>query len=266
MDELTEAKQRSRATWAAGDFDQIAGTIWDVGARLVDRLGLGPGERALDVAAGTGNAAIPAAKAGAEVVASDLTPELFEAGRRRAAEAGVELEWVEADAEALPFEDGSFDAVLSTFGHMFAPRHEVAAAEIARVLRPDGRVGLCCWTPEGRIGDFFKTIGSHTGPPPGVTVPPIAWGDPDHCTRMLADTGIEREETTMEFPDAETAVSFYERNFGPVVMARAALEPEGRWSALRDDLGDLFEQGSERTADGIAYEAEYLVILGRKTG
>jgi SAM-dependent methyltransferase len=268
MDELTEVKQRSRATWAAGNFDEVATTIWDVGERLVDRLGVSAGERVLDVGAGTGNASIPAAARGAEVVASDLTPELFADGRRRAEEAGVELDWVEADAEALPFEDGSFDVVVSTFGHMFAPRHDVAAAEIARVLSPGGRFGLCCWTPEGRIGAFFATIGRHTGPPPGVKVPPPMWGSPDHCSGMFGDTDVElefeRTTTSLEFGDVEEAVRFYEEKFGPIVMARAALEPEGRWPALREDLVALFDEHSEPTESGIAYEAEYLVILGRK--
>ena len=256
--------------WAAGDFDEVASLVWDVGDRIVERLGVGAGERVLDVAAGTGNAAIPAAVLGAEVVASDLTPELFVAGRRRAEAAGVEIDWVEADVEALPFDDASFDAVVSTFGHMFAPRHEVAAAEIARVLRPGGRFGLCCWTPEGKIGSFLVTVIQHTGPPPGATMPPSAWGVPEHAAKMFEGTGIElsfeRETTTMEFPSVEAMVEMYEQKFGPTVMARAALEPEGRWQALRDDLVALFERNTVPSGGGIAYEAEYLVILGRKSG
>lgn len=270
MDELAEIKQRSRATWAAGDFDVVADLIWDVGERLIDRLGVGPGERLLDVGAGTGNAAITAAIAGADVVASDLTPELFEAGRRRATEAGVDLEWVEADAEALPFEDASFDIVVSTFGHMFAPRHEVAAAEIARVLRPGGRVGLCCWKPEGKVGTFFATITKHTGPPPGIKVPPPMWGTAQHCLEMFEGTGLQLEfedaTTTMEFADADAAVDLYATKFGPVVMAKAALEPEGRWEPLQDDLRAMFLEESEPTGDGLGFDAEYLVILGRKPG
>jgi SAM-dependent methyltransferase len=270
MDELVEIKQRNRAMWAAGDFDAVADLIWDVGGRLIDRLGVGPGERLLDVGAGTGNASIPAAVAGAEVVASDLTPALFEAGRRRAAKAGVELEWVEADAEALVFEDESFDVVVSTFGHMFAPRHRVAAEEIARVTRPGGRIGLCCWDPAGRIGGFFRTIGSHMPPPPEIVEPPPLWGDPDHATKMFEGTGIElefeRASTTMVFPDAISAADEYADKFGPVVMARRALEPEGRWQPLHDDLVNFFEEESTPTDSGISFDAQYLVILGRKPG
>ena len=270
MSELAEVKSRTRQMWASGDFDVVADLILDVGEGIVERLGIGPGERVLDVAAGTGNAAIPAAVAGADVVASDLTPELFVAGRRRAEAAGVELEWVEADAEELPFEDGSFDAVISTFGHMFAPRHEVAAAEIARVLRPGGRFGLCCWKPDGEIGRFFQTIGKHTGPPPGMAVPPPMWGTVDHCGAMFEGTGVELEfehaTTTMEFTDAKEAVDLYATKFGPVVMAKAALEPEGRWEALHDDLLALFDERSEPTGKGLGFKAEYLVVLGRKPG
>ncbi|MGB2850354.1 MAG: methyltransferase domain-containing protein [Solirubrobacterales bacterium] len=270
MDELVEIKQRNRAMWATGDFDAIAELIWDVGGRLIDRLGVGPGERLLDVGAGTGNAAIPAAVAGAEVVASDLTPELFDPGRRRATEAGVELEWVEADAEALPFEDGSFEIVVSTFGHMFAPRHRVAAEEIARVTRPGGRIGLCCWDPAGQVGDFFRTIASHMPPPPEGFQPPPMWGNPAHATEMFEGTGIglefEHEVTAMQFADAVSATDEYAEKFGPVVMARRALEPEGRWQALHDDLVKLFEEQSTPADDGISFDAQYLVILGRKPG
>src|SRR3954465_3296726 len=138
MSDIAAMKQQARATWAAGDFDSIVPFLWGAGGVATEAAGGGPGDRVLDIAAGSGNAAIQAAMRGADVVASDLTPELFEPGRRRASENGVELEWAEADAEALPFEDASFDVALSTFGIMFAPRQSVAAAELARVVRPGG--------------------------------------------------------------------------------------------------------------------------------
>jgi len=159
---LAEFKQRTRATWAAGDFPAVARrTLWEVGQRLVRRVGIGAGEDVLDVACGTGNVAIRAAQAGGRVVGVDLTPELLPTGRQLAEQAGVRIEWIEGDAEALPLGDESFDVVLSTFGVMFAPRHEVAASELVRVLRPGGRLGLCNWTPEGIQGALFRTLGAY---------------------------------------------------------------------------------------------------------
>lgn len=273
MDEnqAAEAKVGARELWAAGDFDAIARLIWGVGPKLVEGVGVGAGQDVLDIAAGTGNAAIPAAETGAAVVASDLTPELFAAGRRNAEAAGVEIDWVEADAEALPFDDESFDIVLSTFGIMFAPRHEVAAAEAARVLRPGGRIGLCCWTPEGKIGSFFKTIAGHTPPPPEDFVPPIAWGTREHVEDLFAGSGIRFEFSQgvaeFEFDSAEQALELYASKFGPMMMAKASLEPEGKWQALADDMIALFAAESTAGEDrGISYPGEYLTIIGSKGG
>src|SRR4051812_10442773 len=176
MDTMATVKQQARATWAAGDFDSIVPFIWEAGGVAAEASGCGPGDRVLDIAAGSGNAAIQAAMRGAEVVASDLTPELFEPGRVRAAKHGVELEWVEADAEDLPFEDASFDAAISTFGIMFAPRHSVAAAELARVVKPGGRIALCSWRPAGFVGEMFGTIAGFLNAPPPPEGPPVRWG------------------------------------------------------------------------------------------
>src|SRR5262249_20498226 len=158
--DIAAMKQQARATWAAGDFDAVVPFIWEAGGAAAAASGCGPGDRVLDIAAGSGNAAIQVAMRGADVVASDLTPELFEPGRRRAAAQGVELEWVEADAEALPFDAASFDAAVSTFGIMFAPRQSLAAAELARVVRPGGRIALCSWRAAGYIGEIFSLIAS----------------------------------------------------------------------------------------------------------
>src|SRR3954451_15390452 len=182
------ARQQARATWAAGDFDAIAEFIWEVGGVAAEAGGCGPGDRVLDIAAGSGNAAIQAAQRGADVVASDLTPELFVAGRRRAEAAGVELEWVEADAEALPFEDASFDVALSTFGIMFAPRQSLAAAELARVVKPGGRIALCSWRPAGVVGEMFGTIAGFLNPPPPLEGPPVRWGTEEGVRDLLDDT------------------------------------------------------------------------------
>lgn len=267
MDSLQQLKQAHRSTWSAGDYDAVAEKVWEVGTRIVSRVGVSAGDEVLDVACGTGNAAIPAAAAGARVTGVDLTPELFEAARARASEAGVEVEWVEGDAEALAFDDASFDVVLSTFGCMFAPRHEVAAAELARVLRPGGRMGLCNWTPEGSIGAFFRTVAGHMPPPPPDFSPPPLWGTEDHVRELFEGTGVEleldRETVGLRFDSIEDAVAMYETKFGPVIKAREALEPEGKWQALREDLASTFE-ASNSAAEGVELPAEYLVVLGRR--
>src|SRR5215212_4607465 len=183
-----ELRQKHRAMWASGDYPSMVETfLLPLGPRLVEACGIGPGDRVLDVAAGTGNASIPAVQAGAEVVASDLTPELFDAGRARAEAEGVELEWVEADAHELPFEDASFDVVISSIGVMFAPFHQKAADELVRVCRPGGRIALLSWTPEGMLGAFFRTMKPFMPPPPpGAQAPPL-WGSEDHVRSLFGD-------------------------------------------------------------------------------
>src|SRR5215218_8253231 len=174
--------------WASGDYPSMVETfLLPLGPRLVAACEIGPGMRVLDVASGTGNAAIPAAKTGSDVVASDLTPELFEAGRARAEVEGAELEWVEADAENLPFEDASFDVVMSSIGVMFAPHHQAAADELVRVCRPGGTIGLLSWTPEGMIGDLFRTMKPFAPPPPPGAQPPPLWGSEEHLRGLLGD-------------------------------------------------------------------------------
>lgn len=265
--DVTEFKNRQHAMWAAGDYASIAERIWVVGERAVSHARVESGDQVLDVACGTGNAAIRAAHAGGDVVGLDLTPELFEAGRALAAEAGVEIDWVEGDAEALPFDDESFDAVVSVFGCMFAPRHEVASREIVRVLRPAGRFVICAWTPEGAVGDFFLTTTKHLPPPPSFARPPLLWGTEDHV-RGLFDDGIElefaRENVDFRFDSVDAAVEEFSTKFGPVVKAKEALEPQGRWPALRDDLAALFDRLDAAPDDEVGYPGEYLVTLGQK--
>src|SRR5918995_2140818 len=194
-----ELKARHRKMWAAGDYPQMVETfLTPLGPRLVEACRVGSGTRVLDVAAGTGNASIPAALAGARVTASDLTPELLEAGRARAAAAGAEVEdWVEADAERLPFDDASFDVVMSAIGVMFAPHHQLAADELVRVCKPGGTIGLLSWTPEGMIGSLFRTIGPFAPPPPPGAQPPPLWGSEAHLRDLLGDrvelTTVERD-------------------------------------------------------------------------
>jgi SAM-dependent methyltransferase len=266
MSQLADNKHAAREMWAAGDYDVIASLIWDVGPRIVRRLGVQPGDDVLDVACGTGNAAIAAARAGGRVVGVDLAPEMFAAARARAAAAGVAVAWVEGDAEALPFSDESFDMVVSTFGAMFASRHETVVAELVRVLRRGGRLGLCSWTPEGNVGDFFRILAEHVPPPPGP--PPTLWGEEDHVRDLFADAalelGFERDLVTLRFDSVEHAMWTYATKFGPVVTARERLEPEGRWDALRDDLAAMFKRHSQ-TADGsVSFAGEYLVAIAGK--
>jgi SAM-dependent methyltransferase len=255
-DELAALKQAQRATWALGDYGEVAlRELWEIGPRIVGRVGVAPDEDVLDVACGTGNVAIRAAESGGRVTGLDLTPELFDTARRLAAAAGVEVEWVHGDAEALPFDDGSFDVVLSTFGCMFAPRHELAASEIARVLRPGGRIGICSWTPEGKLGTLLEQQ-----PVPPFALPPQLWGTEEHVTRLFAATGIELEferdiAPDYEYESTDDAVEFFTTTFGPVMRIRRAAEEDGNWDEVRAELIEWFEDDTP---------AEYLVVVGRK--
>ncbi|HEX2128042.1 MAG TPA: methyltransferase domain-containing protein [Solirubrobacterales bacterium] len=265
-----ELKERARATWSAGDYDAVVDRIWSAGADVVSRAGVNEGDDVLDVACGTGNASIPAAQAGGRVTGLDLTPELFDGARRRAAAAGVELELVEGDAEDLPFDDASFDVVVSTFGCMFAPDHRRAAAEIARVLRPGGRVGIAAWTPDGSVGDFFKSLSALGPPPPPGFEPPVLWGTRDHVKELFADTGVdvrfEDGAVQFRFESVEEGVEEYWDRFGPIVMLRRALEPEGRGEEIREALRGVFERSGGDSDGALEYPGEYLVTLGEKKG
>lgn len=271
-DQLAAMKQGARATWAAGNFDEVAKMILSAGQDVVGAAAVGKGDDVLDVACGTGNAAIPAAERGGTVTGLDITPELLEDAKKNAAQAGVEATWVEGDAEELPFDDESFDVVLSTFGCMFAPRHEVAAAEIARVLRPGGRIAIAAWTPTGRVGEMFKMMGSHMPPPPpGVaTGPPIMWGAEDHVRSLFDGSGIDLDftENAVEYryPDVEEGVEFFSKNFGPMVMARAALEPQGKWDAMVADLRSLYDRHNEADDGSLLMHNQYLRTTGTKAG
>jgi SAM-dependent methyltransferase len=263
-----ELKAKHRAVWALGDYPAVATEIIpELGEVLVEAAGVAPGDRVLDVAAGAGNVAIPAALAGASVVASDLTPELLEIGRRHAVARGAQVEWVEADAEALPFADGEFDVVLSCVGVMFAPHHQASADELVRVCRPDGTIAVINWTPEGFVGQLFATMKPYLAPPPAGVQPPPLWGDENHVRELfgdrLADIVVERRNLVVDrFSSADAFRDYFKANYGPTVSAYRGLAGDPvKTSALDHDLAEL----ASRYLDGASeMNWEYLLFTARK--
>jgi SAM-dependent methyltransferase len=265
-----ELKARHRAMWASGDYpSMVEAFLLPLGPRLVEACGVGPGMAVLDVATGTGNAAIPAARAGATVTASDLTPELFDAGRARADAAGVTLEWAEADAENLPFADASFDVVMSSIGAMFAPRHQDVADELIRVCKPGGTIGMLNWTPEGQIGALFRAMGPFAPPPPPGASPPPLWGSEDHVRELFGDRvelqTLEREDLTITaFEHARDYGTHFKDRYGPTIVARRNAVANGQ-DAEFDAALDAFCDEWDRGSDGAArFEQEYLVVVGKR--
>lgn len=259
-------KAKHRVVWALGDYSAVAReVIPELGRVLVAESGVGPGDRVLDVAAGTGNASIEAARIGASVVASDLTPELLEIGRQDAARQGVELTFEEADAEALPYVDDSFDAVLSCVGVMFAPHHEVAAGELTRVVRPGGRLALTNWTPEGFVGQLFAIMKQFVPAPPAGVQPPPLWGDEQHVRDLLGDRvndlTMERRRLAVDrFASGAEFRDFFRDFYGPTAAAyRAVGDDEQRRSELDDALAAL----GEKHLDGGTMPWEYLLVTAR---
>lgn len=265
-----ELKSRHRSMWASGDYPAVAADlVWPLGAKLVDAAGVNAGDRVLDIAAGTGSAAIRAAEQGAVVVASDLVPELFEAGRRNAADAGVELEWVEADAERLPFDDAAFDAAISAIGIMFAPHHEAAAGELLRVVRPGGRVGVLSWTPEGFIGRMFRAMKPFAAPlPPGAQPAPL-WGDESHVRELLGDAvdGVEVQRDSVAIDRFATGAEFrdyFKANYGPTIAVyRRIADDADAVRALDDALAALGDTQLKSDGDG-TMRWEYLVVTATR--
>ena len=246
-------KQRQQQAWASGDFHVVAAMIVPTAEHLVDTADLHAGWRVLDVATGSGNAAIAAARLGANAVGVDYVPALLERGRKRAAVEGLEVELLEGDAEALPFPDASFDAVTSVFGSMFAPHHAPAAAERLRVCRPGGRIALASWTPDGFIGDLFRTVAAHVPPPAGVPSP-MLWGTESYLRELFGEEicSLEVEEQTFawRFESPEDLVTFFRTWYGPTLKAFAALEGDAR-DALEADLVALARR-YDRLGDGAA--------------
>jgi SAM-dependent methyltransferase len=259
--DLEAIKQRQQQTWASGDFSVVASRIMIVAELLCDTADLHAGWRVLDVATGSGNAAIAAARLGCDVSGVDYVPALLERGRRRAAAEGLDVELVEGDAEALPFPDSSFDAVTSVFGSMFAPNHEQAASELLRVTRPDGVIALASWAPEGFIGDLFRTVSKHVPPPAGLQSP-MLWGTEDHLRELFGDDidslHVTERTFTWRFTSAEEFVTFFRLWYGPTLKAFAALEDTKR-DALEIDLVELANAHDRlESPSAIAIPATYL--------
>lgn len=261
-----DLKAKHRAMWAFGNYPTVADTVIpQLGATLVDACGLRSGDRVLDVGAGSGNASLPAARLGARVTASDLTPELLDRGRRDAERLGLDLDWREADAEALPFSDDEFDVTLSCVGVMFAPHHQEAADELVRVTRAGGTIGLASWTPEGFIGEMFATMKPYAPAPPPSVQPAPLWGSEAHVQALFGDrVDLTAERRTVRvdcFDDAEAFRDFFKKNYGPTIAVyRAIAEEPHRVRALDEALAALGRRHDR--GDG-SMDWEYLLVTAR---
>ena len=264
--DLAAVKQRQQRAWSSGDYHAVAARIHVVAERLVDAADLHAGWNVLDVATGSGNAAIAAARLGCVAVGVDYVPSLLDRARVRAAAEGLEVELVEGDAEALPFDDASFDAVTSVFGVMFAPDHERAAAELLRVTRSGGTIALASWAPDGFLGDFFRTMAAHVPPPAGVRSP-MLWGTETHLRNLFGDDVCSLRSSertfTFRFTSTDEFVSFFRASYGPTLKAFESLDP-GRCEALERDLQRLANRYDRLGADAIAIPATYLEVVATR--
>ena len=263
--DLAAIKQRQQATWASGDYHMIGTQILIVSELLIEALDLRSTERVLDVATGSGNAALAAARCGCAVVGLDYVPTLLERARRRAEAEGLEAEFVEGDAEALPFDDGSFDVVSSVFGAMFAPNQEQTANELARVCRPGGRIGIVAHTPESFIGQLFKTNARHVPPPAGLRSP-IQWGTEERLRELFGDTisdvRVEKRNYVFRYRSAEAWLEYWRRFYGPTMKSFEAVGEAGR-TALEGDLLELVARFNQAGDGTMVVPSEYLEAVIR---
>jgi SAM-dependent methyltransferase len=265
---LEAVKARQQRMWASGDYSAVAARIQPIAERLCDAADLNAGDRVLDVATGSGNAAIAAARRDCDVVGVDYVPPLLDRARARALAEGLPVDLVEGDAEALPFEDASFDAVLSVVGVMFAPDQERAAAELLRVCRPGGAIALASWTPDGFIGDLLRVVSRYAPPPAGVR-PPVEWGSVSRLGELLGDgaapIAAHERVYTFHHRSAEEFADFFLTNYGPTERAAAGLDEDGR-VAMRLDLAALAGTASRLSAGGpVAIDATYLEAITART-
>jgi SAM-dependent methyltransferase len=261
---VTQVQQQ---TWSKGDFAMVANIVYNASENLAEALDIVPDERVLDVACGSGNGAISAARRSwGNTVGADYVPSLLERGRERAAAERLEVEFVEADAQNLPFEDGSFDVAMSIFGAMFAPDQEKAAAELLRVVKPGGRIGMANWTPGGAVGTMFKTIAQHAPPPPGLDSP-LLWGTAEHLRELfgdgVADLRTESRISRQPFRSADHYIEFFRTYFGPTQMAYERVGAEGE-AALTEDLHAFLEAANTAGDRAMVLEAEYLEVIATR--
>ena len=265
--DLAAVKSRQRVAWSSGDYAIIGTTLQIVGEELCEAMDLRSGQRVLDVAAGNGNVSLAAARRWCDVVSTDYVQSLLERGRARAAAEGLAIEFREGDAEALPFQDESFDAIVSTFGVMFAPDHARCASEMLRVCRPGGRIGMANWTPEGFIGQLFKTIGRHVAPPAGVASPAL-WGTRPRIDELFdahaASISADSRHFVFRYRSPDHWLDIFRTYYGPVHKAFAALEPNAQ-SALADDLLALVKRFNRSGDRSMVVPSEYLeIVIERK--
>lgn len=265
--DLAAVTQVQQQIWSKGDFAMVANLVYFPSEHLAEALEIVPDERVLDVACGSGNAAIAAARRSwGKVVGADYVPTLLERGRERAAAERLEIEFVEADAQNLPFEDASFDVVTSVFGAMFAPDQQKTADELLRVVKPGGRIGMGNWAPDGNVGTMFKTISKHAPPPPGVPSP-LLWGSEDHVRQLFGD-GIAELRTELRvsrqpFRSADHYIEFFRTYFGPTQMAYERVGPDGE-QALTDDLRSFLEAANTAGERAMVLEGEYLEVVATR--
>jgi len=264
--DFNAVKTRQQAAWASGDYAVIGTTLQIVGEMLAEACDLRWDERVLDVAAGNGNVTLAAARRGCSVTSTDYVAALLDRGAERARAERLKVEFKTADVEALPFEDASFDAVLSTFGVMFAPDHATSAAEMMRVCKPGGRIGMANWTPEGFIGQMFKTLGRHVPPPAGVQ-PPSKWGAEAHLQSLFGDKAesisVTRRMFNFRYRSAAHFVEVFRTWYGPVHKAFAALPVDGA-QALESDLIALLSEMNRGGAKSLVVPSEYLEVIVTK--
>jgi SAM-dependent methyltransferase len=261
---FAELKARQSVMWGNGPYERITNTLRDIHALVLERADPKPGERVLDAATGTGAVALLAAERGADVVGMDLAPVLIDTARERAAEMGVSVQFDVGDAEAMSYEDASFDVVTSTCGVMFAPEHEAVAAELARITRPGGRIVLACWTPEGGLGQMFGMMRPFLPPPPEGVGSPFAWGKADHVRELLGDAfelEFEEHDSVLRTADGEEYWELFSSSYGPTKSAAEALEPERREEFHRTWV-DFFE--GHREGDEVVHHREYLLTFGTR--